>query len=208
VRTKTAEQAEKILAAASRLFGGQRYHEVRMDDVAAEAEVGKGTLYRYFHDKEELYIALLARCSEKYLSQIEQVVAGPGSPRERLEAVVAAIIDHFDCQPNLLNLIMRAEVMTEGGREFPWQEARDRTPRLIMDLFREAQARGDFTVREPELTTWILLGGIRAVIRFGKQPREANLATRIVENFLNGASAHAATLAARRKAKSLLNTRS
>jgi len=208
VRTKTPEQAEKILEAASRLFGAQRFHEVRMDDVAAEAEVGKGTLYRYFHDKEELYIALLARCSETYLKHIEQVVAGPGSPRERLEAVVESIIDHFDCQPNLLNLIMRAEVMTEGGKDFPWQEARDRTPRLIMDLFREAEARGDFTVRDPELTTWILLGGIRAVIRFGKQPREQGLAGRIVESFLNGASGLAATPVMRRKGKSLLHSRS
>jgi AcrR family transcriptional regulator len=200
VRTKTPEQAEKILAAASRLFGAQRFHEVRMEDVAAEAEVGKGTLYRYFHDKEELYIALLARCSEEYLKHIEQVVAGAGSPRARLEAVVEAIIEHFDRQPNLLNLIMRAEVMTEGGREFPWQEARDRTPRLIMDLFHEAEARREFTVRDPGLATWILLGGIRAVIRFGPQPRVPGLAARIVESFLYGADARSTASAGNRKA--------
>jgi AcrR family transcriptional regulator len=207
VRTKTPEQAEKILAAASRLFGAQRFHEVRMEDVAAEAEVGKGTLYRYFHDKEELYIALLARCSEEYLKHIEQVVAGAGSPRARLEAVVEAIIDHFDRQPNLLNLIMRAEVMTESGREFPWQEARDRTPRLIMDLFHEAETSREFSVRDPELATWILLGGIRAVIRFGEQPREPGLAARIVEYFLNGANARSTTSAIGRKPKPLVHTR-
>ena len=36
MRTRTSEQKEKILAAASQLFGTQRFHEVRMDDIAAE----------------------------------------------------------------------------------------------------------------------------------------------------------------------------
>ena len=61
MRTKTAQQADKVLDAAARLFGTQRFHEVRMEDIAAEATVGKGTLYRYFNDKEELFVALLER---------------------------------------------------------------------------------------------------------------------------------------------------
>src|SRR5438445_6353106 len=105
VRTKTPVQAGKILSAAERLFGAQRYHEVRMEDVAAEAEVGKGTLYRYFRDKEELYVALLARASDDFMCKIEAVLSGDGSPRARLEAVVHAIIEQFDQRPNLLNLI-------------------------------------------------------------------------------------------------------
>jgi AcrR family transcriptional regulator len=207
VRTKTPEQAEKILAAARRLFGSQRYHEVRMEDVAADAEVGKGTLYRYFHDKEELYVALLARCSEEFLKRMEEVVAGHGSTRERLEAVVEGIIDHFDGQPNLLNLILRAEVMAEGGGEFPWQEARDRTPRLMVNLFREAQARQEFSVRDPELMALVLLGGIRAVIRFGEKPRAPGLAARIVENFLMGADTRSTTPVVGRKSTSAHSVR-
>src|SRR5262245_18615534 len=56
VRTKTPQQADKMLNAAARLFGTQRFHEVRMEDIAAEAAVGKGTIYRYFSDKDELYL--------------------------------------------------------------------------------------------------------------------------------------------------------
>ena len=35
-----------------------------MEDVASAAGVGKGTVYRYFKDKEELYLALLARAAD------------------------------------------------------------------------------------------------------------------------------------------------
>ena len=67
MRTKTPHLADRMLLAAARLFGTQRFHEVRMDDIAAEAEVSKGTLYRYFKDKDELYLALVARCSRNLI---------------------------------------------------------------------------------------------------------------------------------------------
>jgi TetR/AcrR family fatty acid metabolism transcriptional regulator len=189
MRVKTTAQSEKILSAAARLFGSQRYDQVRMDDIAAEAEVGKGTLYRYFSDKEELFLALLTRCSEQFLQRVESVVAGGGSPRERLESVVATVIDEFDSNPHLLNLLMRADVMAEEGRTYPWQAARQEMPELVVGLFREAEKREEFRVRDPELMALVLLGGIRAVIRFGEKPRPKDLSRRIVDGFLLGGEA-------------------
>jgi AcrR family transcriptional regulator len=187
VRTKTAQQADKMLDAAARLFGTQRFHEVRMEDIAAEAGVGKGTLYRYFSDKEELYLALLERASKQILARLEDDLRAAGSPGDRLRAVVAGIIDFFDGQPHLLDLIQRAEVI--GGPDFPWQQARDELLRLVLDLFKEGKAHGAFAVRDPETAVLLLLGGVRAVIRFGKRPRPRGLADRIVAAFLQGSAA-------------------
>lgn len=188
MRTKTPQQAEKMLDAASRLFATQRFHEVRMEDVAAEAEVGKGTLYRYFADKEDLYLALLTRASEQFLRRMEAEAKREGSARARLEGVVGAIIACFDDQPHLLDLIQRAEVLQRPGKEFPWQHTREDLGHLIADLFEAGRASGDFEIREPELATAMLLGGIRAVIRFGKKPRQPDLARHIVADFLHGAA--------------------
>jgi TetR/AcrR family fatty acid metabolism transcriptional regulator len=193
VRTKTPDQAEKILGAASRLFGAQRFHEVRMEDIASEAEVGKGTLYRYFEDKEELYRAILARSAERWVNRMEEIVAGPGTPRRRLEALVAGAIEHFDDEPHLLDLIQRAEVMAVAGDEFPWKEPREVMPRLVRRLCDEAAAEGDYRVRDPEVAVWMLLGAIRAIIRFGKRPRPHDLARRMVEVFLDGAASKRGT---------------
>ena len=186
MRTKTPLQAEKILNAAGRLFGTQRFHEVRMDDIAGEAEVGKGTLYRYFSDKEELYLALLARASEQFLQRLVTEMERAGQPRARLEALVAACIAYFDEHPHLLDLIQRAEVQRPAGSEFPWQHARDQVQKQVLELFDEARTRGDFSVRDPEVMALILLGGLRGVMRFSKPPRAHDLARRIVDNFLDG----------------------
>jgi len=187
VRTKTPQYSEKMLEAAGRLFGTRRFHEVRMEDVASEAEVSKGTLYRYFRDKNEMYLALLARASRQFVGELQDRAAVPRTARGRLVAMVEAIIEFFDSQPHLFDLIQRAEIRRELGEAFPWQEARDVTLRLAQEVFEQGQDEGEFVIRQPELAALMLLGGLRAVIRFGP-PRHAGLARDLVNDFLEGAA--------------------
>src|SRR5579864_384537 len=132
VRTKTLIQADKMLDAAARLFGSQRFHEVRMEDIAAEAAVGKGTLYRYFNDKEELYLALLERASQQMVERLREEQENLDDPRRKLEAIVSGIVSFFDDQPHLLDLIQRAEVL--NGPNVSWQKARDEVFQLARDV--------------------------------------------------------------------------
>jgi TetR/AcrR family transcriptional regulator len=186
LRVKTPQQAEKILTAAARLFATHRFHEARMDDIAALAEVGKGTLYRYFKDKDELYLALLDRAAEGLQSRLCQELRRASTPREQLVAVVEGLIDYFDAQPHVFDLIQHAEALRKPGAEFPWQKTRDKTMALVKDIFRAGQRAGVFKVADPDMAVLMLLGGLRAIIRFGKQPRPAGLAEEVVGRFLDG----------------------
>ena len=187
MRTKTPQYSEKMLEAAGRLFGTRRFHEVRMEDVASEAEVSKGTLYRYFRDKEEMYLALLGRASRQFIAELRSRADAAHTARSRLIALVDAIVEFFDDQPHLFDLIQRAEIRRELGEAFPWQEARDVTLRLAQEVFEQGQDEGEFAILRPELAALMLLGGLRAVIRFGP-PRHAGLARDLVNDFLEGAA--------------------
>src|SRR5262245_60622446 len=107
-----------MLEAAGRLFGTQRFHEVRMEDIADEAAVGKGTLYRYCNDKEELYLALLERASQQVLERIQTELVGAEGARGKLVAMATALIGFFDEQPHVFDLIQRAEILQREGGEF------------------------------------------------------------------------------------------
>jgi AcrR family transcriptional regulator len=176
-----------MLDAAARLFGTQRFHEVRMDDIAAEAAVSKGTLYRHFQDKEQMYLLLLERASRQMLQRLEREVSPVTGARARLIAFVRAVIDFFDAQPHVFDLIQRAEVLRGPGRGFPWQQVRDEGLRLVKAVFAEGAEDDEIHVGDPELTALMLLGGLRAVIRFGSRPRRRDLAQRIVDTILQGA---------------------
>ena len=191
MRTRTLEQKEKILAASSQLFGTQRFHEVRMDDIADVAEVGKGTLYRYFQDKEELYFAVLEQSSRSFIDRVTAAVADVEGLRGQLEALAVVIVSYFDDQPHLLDLIQRSELESTDEREFPWQETRQELTRLLFNLFTAATVRGEARIRNPELAVFQFFGGLRGVIRLGEKPRPRNLARCFVDNLLLGADAQA-----------------
>ncbi len=186
MRTKSPIQAEKILDAAARLFARHRFHEARMDDIAAAATVGKGTVYRYFKDKEELYLALLERAACGISARLREETSHAGDPRARLEGVIRAILGYFDDNPHLFDLIQHAEVTSRPEALLPWHRWRDEVGDRVREIFQDAHRTGAFRVTDPELASLIFLGGLRSVIRFGARPRPADIARRITDLFLEG----------------------
>ncbi len=60
------------------------FHRARMDDIAVEAGLSKGSLYWHFKSKEEIISAVLLRMFQGYLGDLKQVVAMSGPADERL----------------------------------------------------------------------------------------------------------------------------
>jgi AcrR family transcriptional regulator len=94
-RADAAENRRKVLAAAEVLFARCDPSTVTMDAVAAEAGVGKGTLFRRFGDRASLARAVLS----EYESELQNAMLrgepplGPGAPPlERLIAFGAAYV--------------------------------------------------------------------------------------------------------------------
>jgi len=115
-RADAARNRLRILTAAERLFAERGVAGVTMDDIAAAAGVGKGTLYRRFVDKGGLAVALLDE-RERELQQ--QILTGPpplgpgADPAERLSAFVAGYLAFLDRQ---LDLVLLSETSTPGAR--------------------------------------------------------------------------------------------
>jgi AcrR family transcriptional regulator len=80
---KQARTQEDILRSAAYLIGKKGYARTTMEDIAARAEVGVGTVYNYFGSKNELLLALMSRDTEQLLQQGQDVLAHPGDRPER-----------------------------------------------------------------------------------------------------------------------------
>ena len=78
------ERKAQILNAAEEAFTYKGIDEARMDDIAEETGLSKGTLYLYFKSKEELVIAILDRI---FLGAFKQLEARKNSESKATEAV-------------------------------------------------------------------------------------------------------------------------
>lgn len=96
-RADAARNRAAVLAAAARLFREQGVDRVSMDAVAAEAGVGKGTLFRRFGDKAGLGAALLDERERELQEAIiyGKAPLGPGTPGEKVKPA-KRIVAFFD----------------------------------------------------------------------------------------------------------------
>jgi AcrR family transcriptional regulator len=98
-RADAAENRRRVLAAACRLFEAQGAANVSMDAVAAEAGVGKGTLFRRFGDRAGLARAVLSEHESVLQDGLIRGAPplGPGAPaRERVLAFGRAYLGFLE----------------------------------------------------------------------------------------------------------------
>jgi hypothetical protein len=119
--------------------------------------------------------------------------------------VVAVYIIYFDEHPHLFDLIHHAEAMHRSEEDFPWMRTRRKGIALVRQVLADAAAAGEFVVRSPDLAVLMLLGGVRAVIRFGERPRPHDLARQITDEFLRGAAGSPAAAPKSRKTNGRLS---
>ena len=94
-RRDAAENRQKILEAARKLFDKYGVENVSMNQIAAEAKVGSGTLYRRYSNKSELCFDLIKDNLTSFLKDanhyLEQNQSVP--PKQRLREVIRLFID-------------------------------------------------------------------------------------------------------------------
>ena len=104
--TTATDKRRVILDAAVRVFARQGFHTCRVSDIADEAGVAYGLVYHYFSSKEEILDTLFLERWDVMLTAIAETDSSERSPREKLHAVAAFIIDSYRHDPELMKVII------------------------------------------------------------------------------------------------------
>jgi AcrR family transcriptional regulator len=130
----------RILETAIELAEKGGYENVRLRDVAAQAEVALGTLYKRFPSKESILIAALEMEAEKLERKLMRKPAEGGSPLERVLNFFDGATKALFRKPNLGRAVLRA--LTSGDAELTGQVAafHQRITNLIIASMRGSPA--------------------------------------------------------------------
>jgi AcrR family transcriptional regulator len=97
-RKKSDETRLAILRGAAQIFSQHEFHEVLTDDLARQLGIGKGTIYRYFPSKEELYLAAIQEGLERLNAALTEVLQQQAPLAATIESVVRTIVSFFGRQ--------------------------------------------------------------------------------------------------------------
>lgn len=154
-----------ILLAAETLFTHRRFHEITLDEVAREAGVGKGTIYQYFKDKDDLFFQVATSGFEELCELLRQHVRA-GNFAAQLRDACVEISAFFDHRRRLFRMMLAEEVRADalrGALRERWLTRRRELRDAVAEIFRRGVAEG--AVRSdiaPEALASFLLGMLRA----------------------------------------------
>lgn len=162
-RLKTESKRKEILDAAARVFSKGEFHQILIDHVAADAGVGKGTIYRYFETKEDLYFATILHGFDGLAAALSDAPTGAHDPAQRLEQIARDVLEYFWTRADLSKMLMEDE-----RRVASRQEELNKRRRVLQQLVERAiaggVASGTFRVSNVTTAATLFRGMIRATL--------------------------------------------
>ncbi len=104
------QHEEEILQAARELFARKGYHSTTLEEIAQNAQFGKGTIYNYFSSKEDLFYGILNGLLDEAVEVAETSVTLPGTTRDKLTAYAKSILSFSEKNADLFHMIVREVV--------------------------------------------------------------------------------------------------
>ena len=150
-----------IVAAALAVFTEKGFAGARMEEIAARAEVSKGTIYLYFPTKEELFREVVQAAVVPNIATVQAVALAGDRPFAEL---VRTLLPRFAELITAIPLGAVLKMVIGESRNFPelarvWHDdVVQRGVGLLSTLIAQAQARGEVRPGDPRIHAFSLIG--------------------------------------------------
>jgi TetR/AcrR family transcriptional regulator, repressor for uid operon len=135
------DRRTRILDAAERCFARAGFHRTTMQDVAVEAGMSPGNLYRYFASKDAMVAGLTERDRARVVEDFTRLSTG----EDFLERFASLARKHFEDEPRE-RAVLCLEIWAEASRNPTFTAISDEFDcevcRRMVALFQQAQERG------------------------------------------------------------------
>jgi AcrR family transcriptional regulator len=173
--TKERKEREKearrgaILEAAKGVFFEKGLQGTTMDQIAEAAELSKGSLYRYFPSKEELYVSILVEGLEILYQKFSEATEGIEGWEQRLRNIALAFYGFYREHKNYFNILFflqHGELASHLSEEL-YQKCFDRgisCLNFLSEAIQEGINKGEIKAQDPMETSAILWGAFNGIL--------------------------------------------
>jgi AcrR family transcriptional regulator len=166
-RTAPADKREAIMTAALGLFVERGFFGTAVPEVADHAQVGAGTIYRYFDSKEALVNAIYRDQKLRMVSALLADFPVTAPAREQFRAIWSRMSKFVDENP-------KGFAFCELHHHAPYLDAESvaverRMIDLVVKFIEHSQARGEIRKAPPYLLIGLVMGAFIGVVRWAAE---------------------------------------
>ncbi|MCL4461093.1 MAG: TetR/AcrR family transcriptional regulator [Nitrospirae bacterium] len=187
------EARNHIVERAANLFAGRRYDQVTLDDLIAILGIGKGTLYRYFSNKAELYARIVEVGHVNLLALLGEIHGREDmNPTEKLHEMAFSMAHFLRLHQDIYTVMAIEEPKERYCRSDKMIRYRTERIGMIASIVEQGQEKQIF---RPDFDPWLfaqsLTGAlwVEAIFPFRSEVDEGKKILRtgeIVSLFLDG----------------------
>ena len=156
------EKEKVILKAAKERFAHYGFTKVTMDEIAADVDMGKASLYYYFPAKEDLFRAVISQEQNQFIGAIEDILTKNVSVSKKLVQYVEKRVVFFEELLNLGTLNVHSYFDTKSIYKSLFENFHAQELKLMESLIKEGKKNGEFrkylSDEVPQLILHILQG--------------------------------------------------
>jgi len=112
MRRDQRERRDRIVQAAMRLMVEVDYGKLQVRDVAEEAGVALGTLYRYFTSKDHLFACALNEWSSGFGGRLDRASGAPTV--DRVKEVYRRAVRAFEREPRVFDVLLQLQASRDA----------------------------------------------------------------------------------------------
>ncbi len=184
----------KIMKSLSNLMSQKDFHSITTAEIARNAQVTEGLIYKYFKDKKDLLYQVLNEHFYEFLAKIENRVANEKTCIEKIEVVIFSSLESY-ADNRIFSRILFLEV--RNSPDFFDSVAYDmvrKYTRTILEIIEKGMEKGELKPDIDPLTLRkVILGAIEHAclgeIIFGKELNIDEVSFGIANIVFNGAKA-------------------
>jgi TetR/AcrR family transcriptional repressor of mexJK operon len=151
------EKEEQIVVAARKVFARYGYSKTTMEDISAEVEMGKASLYYYFPNKENLFHAAIVHEQDEFLKKAASLLKKHDCAEKKLKIYVDERLKFFHELVNLGTLSFNAVHDRHSVSMKMYESLAEKETGIINNIIEEGKDRGEFIPDVPSQYAGLLI---------------------------------------------------
>lgn len=145
------DRQARLAAAGAYLFRRKGYAQTSVPEIARQAGMSVGSVYRYIRKKEDILLLILRAAMERYEVRVRPVFSAPLPPAEKLTRFIEAYLRHIDQERDSV-LVMYRNVNALGAKALADLEGSDRAvTQDARSIIEDGMRQGVFRPEDPDL---------------------------------------------------------